>query len=161
MTDILDVRSVAPDALAIWLEQLAANLRPGDIDEIAAASGEDPLVALRLSVIASDMCWIALHDLEPVAIFGVAPTVPLSGMVWMVGTPKMDELGRKVLRVTRPYLDRMHERYAVLWNHIDARNSKSMRWLEWCGFRLIEALPDHGPERRLFFTFARYDPTHV
>ena len=45
-------------------------------------------------------------------------------------------------------------------NYIDARNEQSLRWLRWTGFKLLEAHPEHGREKRLFFTFARFDP-HV
>ena len=75
----------------------------------------------------------------------------------MVGTPAMDHrrAAITIARNTRPYLDEMLTAYPVLWNHIDARNAKSIRWLLWSGFRVTEACPGHGHGGELFLRFER------
>ncbi|QOC54137.1 hypothetical protein [Caulobacter vibrioides] len=163
MITFTDLREAGTEQTLAWLTALSENLRPSDRDEIAATHDLDPLLSLTTSVMLSDMAWIIHADGAPVAVFGCASSgCPGSGLVWMMGTPAMDvrptALG--IARATLPYLRRMHALYPCLWNHIDARNEKSMTWLRWSGFRLLEAHPEHGRERRLFFTFARYDP-HV
>jgi len=155
------LREASSEQTIAWLEVLAENLRPSDLDEIAATSDMDPLLSLTTSVMLSDMAWVITSNDIPVAVFGCAPSGPPgSGLVWMMGTPLMDErrTAISIARSTVPYLRQMHKRYACLWNHIDARNEKSMNWLRWSGFRLLEAVPDYGREGRLFFIFARYDP---
>lgn len=161
MIQYRDLREASSEQTTAWLEVLAENLRPSDLDEIAASSDLDPLMSLTASVAVSDMAWVILSNDIPVAVFGCAPSGhPNSGQVWMMGTPGMDErrTAISIARSTVPYLDRMHALYACLWNYIDARNEKSMNWLRWSGFRLLEAHPAHGREGRLFFTFARYAP---
>lgn len=163
MIEYHSLREASPEQTIAWMEVLAENLRPSDLDEIAATSDLDPLLSLTTSVMLSDMAWVITSNDIPVAVFGCAPSGPAgSGLVWMMGTPLMDErrTAISIARSTVPYLRQMHQRYACLWNHIDARNTKSMNWLRWSGFRLLEAVPEYGREGRLFFIFARYDP-HV
>lgn len=161
MVEVVPTDSLDPDVLAALLLELAAGLRATDLDEIAATSDLAPLDALLNSVLVSALSWVVLHEGDPVAVFGVAPTaLEVAGSVWMLGTSGMDAAAISILRLTRPYLLEMHRRFPLLWNYIDARNEKSMAWLRWCGFRLLEAHPNHGREGRLFFTFARYEP-HV
>lgn len=138
---------------------LAQDLRPEDLAEIQATTGEDPAVTLVSSLMLSELAWVVLDDEDPIAVFGAAPDLnrPGDGLVWMMGTPRMDHPAAAtfILRHTRPYLDEMHRRFPRLWNHIDARNDKSMRWLEWANFRVTEAHPAFGREGRLFYTFER------
>lgn len=159
-----DVREQGADQVMAWLASLADNLRQSDLDEITATHDLDPFTSLLTSARLSELAWVILWNGEPVSIFGAAPTpCPDSGLVWMMGTPGMDERrpSLTIARMTRPYLERMHRRYPCLWNNIDARNEKSMNWLKWSGFKLLEALPEYGREKRLFFTFGRFDPQHV
>lgn len=163
MIDYVDLREVDPGTLVDLLGHLAGNLRQSDLDEINATSELTPMHALVESVRVSERGWIITVDGEPVCIFGAAPSgIPNGGIVWMLGTPRMDErrVALSICRNFRPYLDELHKLWPVLWNRIDARNQKSMDWLTWGGFRLIEAHPNHGREGRLFFTFSRYQP-HV
>lgn len=144
-----------------WLSRLSEGLRSSDLDEIKAMSGLPPLAALRYSALVSDLGWVMLDGDDPICVFGVAPSgYPKAGLVWMMGTDRMDEprLARVILKQSVPFKRQMHKLYPCLWNHIDARNEKSMRWLRWCGYQLLEAHPEWGRERRLFFTFARYEP---
>lgn len=144
-----------------WLVDLAEDLRSSDLDEIAAATGDDPAVALVSSVMVSSHAWVILDEGDPIAAFGCAPSgEPEDAVVWMLGSPRMDipRNAIAILRLSRPYLDEMQRAYARLWNYIDARNDRSMRWLEWCGFRVREAHPNHGVEGRLFYLFSRHRP---
>ncbi|WP_343698848.1 hypothetical protein [Caulobacter sp.] len=161
MIEYQDLREASSEQTIAWLEVLAENLRPSDLDEITATSDMDPLLSLTTSVMLSQRAWVIISSGVPVAVFGCAPSGPAdSGLVWMMGTPAMDErrTAISIARMTVPYLRQMHRLYACLWNHIDARNEKSMHWLRWCGFRLLEAIPSYGREARPFYIFARYEP---
>lgn len=155
---IVSLAEVSNAQVADWLVDLADDLRPADLDEIAATTAEDPATSLITSVMMSTHAWVILDGEDPICAFGAAPDGrPGLGVVWMMGSPRMDEprnaLG--ILRQSRPYLDRLHAAYPTLWNNIDARNGRSMRWLEWLGFEVQEALPDYGLEGRLFYRFSR------
>ncbi|MFN3558942.1 MAG: hypothetical protein ACK4UQ_06605 [Brevundimonas sp.] len=149
-----------------WLHDLANDLRSEDLDEIAASSGEDPLTALIASVFASETGFIILHDDKPVCVFGAQPVAGMeadAGIAWMLGSPTMDKpsVARAILRQTADYVARLHARFPLLWNWVDARNTKSRAWLRWAGFSIISADPSHGLESRLFYQFARKEARHV
>lgn len=156
---IVGLSEVTNAQAAEWLVDLADDLRPSDLAEIEATSGEDPAVSLVSSVMLSDHGWVILtDDGDPIGVFGCAPSDdPEEGLVWMMGSPRMDEPAHAlaILRLSRPYLERMHETYQTLSNHIDARNERSMKWLQWCGFEVLEAAPGYGRNGELFFLFAR------
>jgi hypothetical protein len=153
---IKDLRDVPTGLVIAWLGAISSNLRQGDLDEITATTELDPLSCLTASVMVSDMCWIIFDGNIPITVFGCSPSgCENSGIVWMMGTPRMDEVALRLGRISHHCLNLMHERYACLWNYIDARNEKSMRWLSWTGFEIIDIHPEHGREQRPFFTFAR------
>lgn len=161
MIQYVDLREVDGGTLLGYLGHLAENLRPSDLDEITATVDLPPMQTLVDSVLASLRAWVVLADGEPVCIFGAAPTGHIdAGLVWMLGTPRMDErrVAVSICRQFRPHLAELHRLWPVLFNNIDARNQKSMDWLTWGGFRLIEALPGYGRQGELFFTFSRYEP---
>ena len=155
---IVSLAEVSNAQAAEWLVDLADDLRLADLDEIEATTAEEPAVALISSVMVSTHAWVILDGEDPICAFGAAPDDrPGLGVVWMVGSPRMDERRNAlaILRQSKPYLARLHAAYPTLWNNIDARNDRSMRWLEWLGFEVMEALPGWGLEGRLFYHFAR------
>lgn len=160
---IVSLSEVTNAQAAEWLVDLAEDLRSSDLDEISAGSGEEPATALISSVMVSSHAWVILDGSDPICAFGCAPEdAPGSAVIWMLGSPRMDEPRNAIpiLRLSRTYLDEMHRAYPTLWNYIDARNDRSMKWLEWCGFEVLEAVPGHGREGRLFYHFSRHRP-HV
>lgn len=159
MIHLKDLREVPSEQCVAWLGAIASNLRPGDLAEIRATHDLDPHVSLTASVMASDMCWIIFDNDTPITVFGCAPSgQPHSGIVWMMGTPRMDEVALRLGRLSLHCLHLMHERYACLWNYIDVRNERSLRWLQWTGFEILDAIPAHGREQLPFLLFARYEP---
>lgn len=159
MMQVVDLREITNHAqVGEWLVDLAEVLRPSDLAELQASSGGDPAEVLVTSVMLSDRAWIVLDDGDPVLVFGRAPTDnPQEHLAWLMGSPQMDAPAARtfILRRCARYIREMQAGTTRLWNLIDARNEVSMRWLEWLGFHVVEAHPDYGPERRLFYTFER------
>lgn len=162
MIQFKNIREVSEAQATAWLRDLASNLRAADLAEIEATHGEDPFVCLCTSAAMSDLCWFALRGDSPFCVFGCAPSAaPGVGVAWLMGTDVMDEVPHSVVRNTVRHLREMHKLYPCLFNYIDARNAKSMRWLQVCGFSILEAIPEHGREGRPFLLFARLDNRHV
>ena len=137
---------------------LAPRLRQADADEIQAAVGLDPERVLTVGIRSSDPCWaVTVGDDKIIALFGVEPE-PASarrGVVWMLGSDELAIHSIAVLRLSRHWLDRLHERYDCLWNYIDQRNERHIEWLRWCGFDFLELIEHHGFEQRPFWRFER------
>lgn len=135
------------------IEELAPNLRPGDVAEIRAASGLAPEDGLRTSFALSTHVWAARHRRDGVvAVWGVGPLslVAGRGCPWLLASPAFDRFGRQIVGLSRPLLARMKAAYPQLENHVDARNRRAVRWLAWLGFVVdpparwgAEGLPFH------------------
>lgn len=132
------------------------EMRDADVSEVMASSGRNPMDALQDSVRVSTECWAAMIGEKPIAIFGVGPLNVLNGIgsPWMLGSDELVSHAFYVLRVSRPYVERMHQVYPVLFNLVDSRNIVSQRWLKWLGFHLYEPIP-YGPYGVPFRPFER------
>lgn len=143
------VRPVEPGDIEI----LAANMRQADIDEVGAC-GHSPIEALEYSVKASMHCWTATGDGELACMFGVTPISMLGGIgcPWMLGTELITQNAGAFIRHSRSYIQEMLQAYPHLFNFVDARNAKAIRWLKRAGFTLHDPVP-HGPYGMLFHPF--------
>jgi hypothetical protein len=132
---------------------LATRLREADVREIDAATGEQPLEALVRCVAASDPCYAIVAD-AVVALFGVVPDGQERGIVWLVGSDDIWRHAMTFARNSHAWVARLHERYRILWNFVDARNEIHLRWLSWCGFVIHRRIEEHGVGRRPFYEFS-------
>ncbi len=136
---------------------LAAGMRQGDIDEVWATGHYTPGEALRSSMYASELVWTALRRGEPIAMFGVAFAGSIlsdKGAPWLLGTDAVWAERRALLRLTPHYVDLMQGRFPFLCNYVDSRHTQSIRWLKWCGFTILPAVP-WGIEQLPFHPFLR------
>lgn len=131
-------------------------MREADRREVMAASGRYPEEALQESVRVSTECWAGMLGEEPIAIFGVGPLNILNGIgsPWMLGSDELVAHSFYLLRMSRPYVERMHQIYPVLFNLVDERNTVSQRWLRWMGFKMYDPIP-YGPFGVKFRPFER------
>lgn len=139
-------------------ESLAGRLRDADRREIQAFSGREPLEELRRGLARSDPALALVDERDmPLALFGVAPARdrPGVGYVWLLGSAELAPRRVAFLRLSRPWVARLQERYPVLTNCVDARNTVHLRWLRWCGFTLTRLVPEYGAERRPFYEFRK------
>lgn len=122
---------------------LQGRLRQSDKNEILAGTGTDPDHAINLAYKHSEMAWTAKRRGKVIAMFGVARPSMMSdwGSPWMLGSDELDTVGIEIARQTRYYVDVMSKNFKHLENFVDARHTKSIRWLKWCGFTVDEAKP--------------------
>lgn len=142
-------------------ELLAPILREEDRREIDAATAERPIDALVRGVECSDPCYTVIGmDGLPVVMFGVVPDGDARGIVWLLGSEKLVEHRICFVREGRLWLDRLHERYLVLWNYIDSRNAVHVRWVSWLGFSIVRTIPNFGAARLPFHEIRRVYARH-
>ncbi|WP_453966542.1 hypothetical protein [Bradyrhizobium elkanii] len=127
-------------------------MRKADRDEVAAASGKTPADALRFSLGKSSAAWTAFIDGRPELMFGVADLNILAGIgaPWLLGTEAVERHYVAFLRGSVGWRDQLLQRYPVLRNFVDDRNTVSKRWLAWLGFRLLDPVMFGGHAFRLF-----------
>jgi len=125
------------------VDALLANLRPADAAEVEAARGPDLRHAVLRALALSTRTWAAEVDGRLMLLAGVAPLSLLDGIgtPWTLGTREIDRRPGAFIRLGRAYIPRMRELFPTLVNHVDARNTRSIRWLKRMGFVLAPAEP--------------------
>lgn len=167
MIEFHDLADVSAEQTIAWLEDICADLRPGDWDEMKATNptlkmgDPDPLHLLTVSVMQSVDGWIITDSGKAICVFGAAD----GGIVWMIGANGMERPRAKLAigRATPNFVDRWHLFWPHLSNYIDARNHQSIHWLLWAGFEIEQVDLTHGRERRPFYLMShtREGPTHL
>lgn len=144
---------------------LAADMRPEDVEELFVLTGETPEVACEWSVRHSDDVWAARSETgRMLALFGVAPVAVLGGVgaVWLLGTPGLAGHTRAMLRGSPSWLAKWFTRYDKLTNVVWEGNRPSVRYLRGLGFSFSErkTMP---VSRAGYYVFAmtKKDFTHV
>lgn len=136
---------------------MAPNLRPADLEELAASTDLSPLDALLFSVNSPGHSWTLLDDQgEPFAIYGSGPQDDF-GVPWMLGTEGIERHWRWFLRNTKRIVEDMLRGYPLIANAVDARNTVHIRWIEWAGFTVLPN-PTPGPKGHPFLPFYMRSP---
>ena len=122
---------------------LAPRLRAGDVAEIAAGTGRAPLDVLLESVTRSLWAEALLIDgrVEALGGLGCCSLVFGPGVPWLLGSDRLTERPRWLLRQSRRGVRRMLRQYPSLANRVDARNAVSIRYLRHLGFILDPPAP--------------------
>lgn len=150
----LSFRPARPSDAAI----IDAGLRAADRAEIEASSGPDTLSTLRQSIAMSIWALTFCVDARPVAVFGVVPLSLLGGVgaPWLLATDELDQRSGPLTRGVRTYLPPMLADFPHLVNYVDARNTRSVRWLRRLGFTIhpatlrgVAGLPFHRFEMKV------------
>lgn len=125
------------------VDDLLAGVRPADEAEFWAAAHITPAEGLSMSLRYANEAWTGLHQGKVLCIYGVAGSSLLvpEGAPWMLAHQRLDRHARAFLRDCRPAVDAMLRRYRHLSNHVDARNTRAVRWLSWLGFEIHPAAP--------------------
>jgi ribosomal protein S18 acetylase RimI-like enzyme len=117
---------------------LAPRLRAADAREVSAHY-DDPHQALLEAISGSEMAFTARLGDEPVFVIGCGSSAeaPLTvGCPWLLGTDAADRYPGALTKITRHYVGLFKERWPVLLNYVDARNTASVRWLTRLGFEV-------------------------
>jgi hypothetical protein len=127
-------------------EALAPRLRAADLREIEAAVGMAPGPMLRHGVRTSNPCYAVVEDGQVLALFGAIPSArrPETGVVWLLGSEELAAHASFIVRSSKAWIAKLHERYRVLGNYVDARNEVHVRWLRWCGFTFVRRIERFG-----------------
>lgn len=134
---------------------LAPRLREADLAEIAAASGSDPLEALKAGVAISVPPVSIVNEDDLVIAMGGAIPCDDTGVVWLLASNDIYAHKFEFLRQSKAWVELLQDRYPVLWNCVDVRNTLHTRWLAWCGFELEPWIEDYNGSGHPFIQFER------
>lgn len=139
------------------IEAVLGRLRKADFDEVFAATGEDPDLALVNAWKNSLYRWSIVWRGEVIGVFGLTALSLMgeTGVPWLLGTDAMAQIKRQFAIQSRTFIHKMLAVYPVLMNFVDARNTLSIKWLKWVGFELqppkpygVAGMPFHRFEMR-------------
>lgn len=118
-------------------EIFAEAIRARD-QETSERLGLDPKILLWWGVKNSAEAWAGYDEGRPVCLFGVDSPCMLLGTanIWFLGTDEVR--GLKFARESRKFMLGLQQRYSNLSGHVDVTFDKSIRWLEWLGFKIGE-----------------------
>ena len=109
-------------------QALVDDLRPDDFNEVTTMTGEHPLKPIVRGFRNSKMCRSVIKDGNFIAMYGVCPTESHTvGSPFLLGTNRFLEIA---LPFARQCKDRVQEMQ-------DSRNEVHLRWIKWCGFKII------------------------
>jgi len=131
-------------------------MRKADRDEIWTAAMTTPREALERGLERSKKCYTGLYDGVPVVMFGVCENkfvMYRHGSIWLLGTDDLEKYQVSFLRYCQRFMPDLTEGFHLVENYIDSRNTKTMRWLRWLRFDIIEEPILVGEDRVPFFRF--------
>ena len=149
MTDRIEVKSYYGSSGHGALLQVVKNMREIDREEILLATGRNPGVEIVESWNNSTLKWAVLKNGVAVALFGVDTVDRVIGLPWFVATDEIKSINSFIARHSKEYIGYMREGFDSLSNFVDSNNKGTLRWLQWCGFSILDPVT-HGPYNHLF-----------
>lgn len=140
---------------------VAAALRPSDRRECEAiVGGPDIEPSIRESIERSSWAFAAVEARGILALWGVAPVTVIgrSSAPWALFTVLAADHRVAIARESRRWVNIMRDEFPEMVNAVDARNRSALRWIQWLGFDIEDAVPI-GAARVPFHPFRM--TTHV
>ena len=117
--------------------ELAPNLRYEDKREVNTL-GKTSEQALLSGYLFGKVCRSIIDNHgQVVGMYGVCPVDETTGIVWMLGSKGLHKIKRAFLRESRTEVNGMNSLFPHIWNIIDSRNELHIKWIRWCGFKII------------------------
>ncbi len=115
--------------------QLDKYLRKSDRAEMAAMGYDDLIEALDSSLVREDVSFVVRDGSRVLCIFGLSAEVhPQHGRgIWLLGTEALEGYKKEFLYHSRLIVDSWVKNFGQLYNMVDVRNKKAIRWLTWLG----------------------------
>lgn len=116
------------------IEPIANNCRQADMNECWAIAALTIREALMRSLATADEALVGRANEEPGVMYGVTSGGDRIGQIWLISTYLVDQHQRAFLERSRLEFARFKAQYDRLFNFVDVRNKKAIRWLRWLGF---------------------------
>ena len=136
-------KAILADAL-----ELSPKIRKGDREEIMASEGISPLRALVMPFTYDNAKIYTIVGTEKegvIGMFGSNPTqLPEYGVAWLLSSEQLFKHTKQFLKECPYWVAQMSQGYKYIYNFVDQRNWKSLKWLQFLGFEPKEKINDYG-----------------
>ena len=121
------------------INYLQNNLRDSDVRE-CMIHGATPFRALMAGIREPNAeTYVVIVNDKPAWIFGCNPILDnMIGKIWLLGTYDIYKMQRKFLRWCIPVVEYFQSKYYQLENVVPAAHNKTLQWLNYTGFTIIE-----------------------
>lgn len=132
--------------------KLAPNMRKADKIEIKDSDNVDPLQALIYPFTSEGNLIYSIVDQEKViGMFGSVPTNDKDfGVVWMLSSEDLFKFQKRFIKESPYWIERISDNYKYVYNFVDERNVKSIRWLKYLGFKIEQKFNNYGYAKKPF-----------
>lgn len=129
-----------------YINDLAANLRPQDMNEFHQLGITNPYKEIEDSLKSSDEAYVAVNGKGKVIVmYGVIRREP-GGQIWCLGTRLFNEYKKSFVCGCMAVLKRWLGIYGNLWNFVSRDNELSIRWLKTYGAKFDKGYMKDGNE---------------
>ncbi len=146
-------------AIMADVAQLSHKIRKADRDEIKASDNVAPSEALlapfhykeaiTFSVIGTD-------EEHVIAMFGSVPSPEKGyGVAWLLSSEELFNYKKEFIKQCPKWIKELGEPYTYIYNFVDVRNTKTLKWLKYLGFEQIETVNNYGYEKRPFILITK------
>jgi len=124
---------------------MALDIRPIELREGQASTGEEPLELLALSISRSRYLWVITYMEKICGVFGLhifEENGVKYGSPWMLSNdlPFASYSNQGLfLRTSKQLVQFMKSKVDLLMNIVSLENKESCRWLRWLGFTFVES----------------------
>lgn len=131
---------------------LQSHLRVADIRELEAL-GSTPSKSLLKGFIYSSECFTVYEGNKVIGIFGYGSwNLPKGfGTIWFLGSEECRNHPITFVKEGIKYVKRALEKYQILINCVDSRNTESIKWLQAIGMSLSSSIKINGNEFIQFY----------
>ena len=135
--------------------EIAPLMREQDVKEVMYSHGFSPLKSLQESYRLSQVHNSIIHeDGSVVGMFGVADAGAFASP-WLLGTDKIIDTRKEFIPQAIEWVNRMSDKYPLMFNFVHEDNTVSIRWLKSLGFEFIKLDKEYGVGKQPFYQFVR------
>ena len=131
--------------------ELAPKIRKSDREEIRASNNSTPLKALvEAFTIENNRIYsiVKTEDNSVIGMFGSAPSAdPDYGVAWMLSSEDLFKHTKQFIKECPHWINEMGMGYKYLYNFVDKRNWKALKWLQYLKFEPKTEIGDYGFEK--------------
>ena len=127
--------------------ELAPKIRKGDRQEIMASDGASPLEALVIPFTQQGKIYsiIGTKSEGVIGMFGSSPVKEKGyGIVWLLSSEDLFKHIKQFIKECPKWVHDMSKDYEHVYNFVDERNWKSLKWLQFLGFEPKRKIGDFG-----------------